>query len=44
MSVTNLSIYKKLKGEREELPSLNKVSHVDFLPNFIKKRGFSQSH
>ena len=41
MSVTNLKVYKRLKDENEELPSLEKVSHADFLPNFIKKRGFS---
>lgn len=35
---TNLKAYKKLKEFNDQLPTLNKVNHQDFLPNFIKNK------
>mmetsp|Transcript_22959 Transcript_22959/g.35415 ORF Transcript_22959/g.35415 Transcript_22959/m.35415 type:complete len:81 (-) Transcript_22959:1-243(-) len=38
MSVTSLRVYKQLKDEKMELPSLEKMSYKDFLPNSLARK------
>ena len=34
----NLKAYKKLKEFQDKLPKMERVSHQDYLPNFIKNK------
>jgi hypothetical protein len=37
-SISTLSQYKDMKAKGEQLPHLDRVSHLDFLPNSIRKK------